>query len=80
MGIRSRCWILLTRSIASEWKASTHQAFGLRWKQNLSELIFGKDVTVAFYTTDQYRRLVGEVLLDGRDIDLEQVKAGMAWH
>ena len=35
---------------------------------------------MAFYKTDQYGRLVGKVLLDGRDIDLEQVKAGMAWH
>jgi endonuclease YncB( thermonuclease family) len=35
---------------------------------------------VAFYQTDQYGRLVGKVLLDGRDIDLEQVKAGMVWH
>lgn len=57
-----------------------HQAFGSRSKQNLSELIYEKDVAVVYYKTDQYGRLVGRVLLDGRDINLEQVKAGMAWH
>ena len=58
----------------------SHQAFGSRSKQNLSDLIFGKDVTVIYYKTDQYGRLVGKILIDGRDINLEQVKAGMAWH
>ena len=57
-----------------------HQAFGSRSKQNLSELVYGKDVTVVYYKTDQYGRLVGKILLDGRDINLEQVRAGMAWH
>ena len=58
----------------------SHQAFGSRSKQNLSDLIFGKDVTVIYYKTDQYGRLVGKILIDGRDINLEQAKAGMAWH
>jgi len=58
----------------------SHQAFGSRSKQNLSEMIFGKDVTVVYQKTDQYGRLVGKILLDGRDVNLEQVKAGMAWH
>ena len=25
-------------------------------------------------------RLVGKILLNGKDVNLEQVKAGMAWH
>ena len=37
-------------------------------------------MTVIYYKTDQYGRLVGKILIDGRDINLEQVKAGMAWH
>lgn len=58
----------------------SHQAFGSRSKQNLSDLVFGKDITVTYYKTDQYGRLVGKILLEGKDINLEQVKAGMAWH
>jgi len=57
-----------------------HQAFGSRSKQHLSDLIYGKDVTVSYYKTDQYGRLVGKILLDGTDINLAQVTAGMAWH
>jgi len=58
----------------------SHQAFGSRSKQNLSDLIYGKEVTVISYKTDQYGRLVGKILSGGRDINLEQVRDGMAWH
>jgi endonuclease YncB( thermonuclease family) len=57
-----------------------HQAFGTPSKKNLSEMVFGKDVTIVYQKTDQYGRLVGKIVLDGKDINLEQVKAGMAWH
>ena len=56
------------------------QAFGDRSRQNLSDLIAEKEVTVTWYKRDRYRRIVGEVSIDGRDICLEQLKAGMAWH
>src|SRR5438128_5764023 len=58
----------------------SHQAFGTQSKKNLSEMVFGKDVTVVYQKTDQYGRLVGKIVLDGKDVNLEQVKAGMAWH
>lgn len=58
----------------------THQAFGEQSRLSLSEMIFGKDVSVSYQKTDQYGRLVGKIVLDGKDINLEQVKAGMAWH
>jgi endonuclease YncB( thermonuclease family) len=58
----------------------SHQAFGAQSKKSLSEMVFGKDVTVVYQKTDQYGRLVGKILLDGKDINLEQVKAGLAWH
>lgn len=57
-----------------------HQAFGNQSKQSLSEMIFEKDVMVSYQKIDQYGRIVGKVMLDGKDINLEQVKAGMAWH
>lgn len=56
------------------------QAFGQASKQNLSGLIFGKSVTVEFSKRDRYGRIVGRVLLSGRDINLEQVRGGHAWH
>ena len=58
----------------------SHQAFGTQSKKSLSDLIFDKDVTVIYDKTDQYGRLVGKILFKGTDINLEQVKAGMAWH
>jgi endonuclease YncB( thermonuclease family) len=58
----------------------SHQAFGTQSKKSLSDMIFDKDVTVIYDKTDQYGRLVGKILLNGKDVNLEQVKAGMAWH
>ena len=58
----------------------SHQAFGEQSRLSLSEMIFGKDVSVSYQKVDQYGRLVGKIILDGKDINLEQVKAGMAWH
>src|SRR2546421_11777423 len=58
----------------------SHQAFGTQSKKNLSDLIFDQEVTVVYDKTDQYGRLVGKIVLAGKDINLEQVKAGMAWH
>ncbi|HEV8589283.1 MAG TPA: thermonuclease family protein [Pyrinomonadaceae bacterium] len=58
----------------------SHQAFGTQAKKNLSELVFGKDVTVIYQKTDQYGRLVGKIIVEGKDVNLAQVKAGMAWH
>jgi endonuclease YncB( thermonuclease family)/methylphosphotriester-DNA--protein-cysteine methyltransferase len=56
------------------------QDFGQASKENLSKMIFGKQVTVIWDKVDKYRRTVGKLLLDGKDINIEQVKAGLAWH
>ena len=58
----------------------SHQAFGTQSKKSLSDMIFDQDVTVIYDKMDQYGRLVGKILLEGKDVNLEQVKAGMAWH
>jgi endonuclease YncB( thermonuclease family) len=29
---------------------------------------------------DRYQRILGKVLLNGKDVNLEQIKAGLAWH
>jgi endonuclease YncB( thermonuclease family) len=56
------------------------QAFGNKSKDHLSGLIFNKNVTVEYSKKDKYGRTVGKILVDGVDANLEQVKAGMAWH
>lgn len=56
------------------------QAFGTRSKQHLSDLVFGKSVVVDWNKTDKYGRTIGKVLVSGQNANLNQVKAGMAWH
>lgn len=56
------------------------QPFGAKAKQNLSSLVFGKTVKVLVYKKDRYNREVGTVYVGDTDINLEQVKAGFAWH
>ncbi len=56
------------------------QAFGNRAKQFASALVFGKTVTVSVLDVDHYGRTVGEVILpDGRVLNHELVKGGLAW-
>ena len=56
------------------------QAFGAKSKQALYEMVHGKTVQVSFEKSDKYGRILGKVLLDGQDICLQQIKAGLAWH
>jgi endonuclease YncB( thermonuclease family) len=56
------------------------QPFGQASKKALSEKVFGKDVVVTVKTKDKYGRTVGHVLLDKRDVNLEMLEEGMAWH
>lgn len=55
------------------------QAFGSLAKESLSRLVFDKPVTVESHKVDRYGRLVGKVLAAGRDVNLDQVRAGFAW-
>jgi endonuclease YncB( thermonuclease family) len=55
------------------------QDFGQRSKQSLSDLTYGKQVRVEVFNTDKYGRTVGKILVNGQDVNLEQVKRGMAW-
>ncbi|HYW55776.1 MAG TPA: thermonuclease family protein [Polaromonas sp.] len=56
------------------------QPFGNRAKESLSEMVFNKQVVIEFSKEDRYRRKVGKVQHEGTDVNLEQVKKGMAWH
>ncbi len=55
------------------------QAFGNASRKHLASLVAGKEVTVKCVKRDRYGRIVGFVLVDGHDVNLAQVKAGMAW-
>jgi endonuclease YncB( thermonuclease family) len=57
-----------------------HQGFAERSKQHLSSLAFKKLATLDCYKTDQYRRQVCGVWVEGKDVALAQVQAGLAWH
>jgi endonuclease YncB( thermonuclease family) len=56
------------------------QDFGSVSRQNLSNLVFGKRVQVIGDKSDRYGRTVAKILFDGHDMNLEQVRAGLAWH
>jgi endonuclease YncB( thermonuclease family) len=58
----------------------SRQAFGQASKRNLSDLVFDKQVVVEYEKTDRYGRTLGKVVAFGRDVNLEQVRAGLAWH
>jgi endonuclease YncB( thermonuclease family) len=58
----------------------SHQDFGQKAKQLTSSLAFGKTVTINAVTTDRYGRTVARVIAGGKDVSLELVKAGLAWH
>ena len=55
------------------------QPFGTASKKSLSDLVYGKQVEVDWQKHDRYGRIVGKVLINNRDANLEQVNRGMAW-
>jgi len=56
------------------------QAFGNNAKQFVSEQCFGKQVTIKATGKDRYGRTLGDVMLpDGKALNQELVRAGLAW-
>ena len=58
---------------------SSRKAFGNASRKHLATLVAGKEVTVKWAKRDRYGRIVGFVIVDGHDVNLVQVKVGMAW-
>lgn len=56
------------------------QAFGKASGKFLAGLVAGRDVKVQWAKKDRYGRILGTVYLDDRDVNLEMLKAGFAWH
>ena len=55
--------------------------YGKASKKFLSDLCFGKNVTINVITIDRYGRTVASAILpDGKDISTEMIRAGYAWH
>lgn len=56
------------------------QPYGNVARQYLSTLVFGKQVGVEEMDTDRYGRVVGIVHVDGKVVNEELLKEGLAWH
>lgn len=56
------------------------QTFFKKSRQNLSDLAFKKQATLDCYRTDGLKRKVCRVSINGKDVALAQVQAGLAWH
>jgi micrococcal nuclease len=57
------------------------QPFGRPAKRLLEDLVLEKIVRVNYTQVDKYDRLIGEVFLpDGKMLNEEALKAGLAWH
>jgi micrococcal nuclease len=58
----------------------SRQPFGTKAKEFTAALAIGKIVTVSEKGKDRYGRVIGDVTLpDGKSLNRELVKAGMAW-
>ncbi len=55
------------------------QPYGAAATRSLSALALDRAVRVRVVAEDDYGRTVGTVFADGRDLDAEQVRRGMAW-
>ena len=54
-------------------------AYGPRAKKALSDLVLGKTVVVTWKRRGRYRRIIGQVYVDGEWVNLSMVAQGWAW-
>jgi endonuclease YncB( thermonuclease family) len=55
------------------------QDFGKRSRASLLEMLGKRQVQIDSQAVDQYGRIVGLISVDGRNVNQEQVRRGMAW-
>jgi len=56
------------------------QAFGQVCRRVLSNMVNGESAVVSIVDTDRYGRTIATLTVAGRDVGLELVRAGCAWH
>ncbi len=56
------------------------QPFGEESRRSLSDMVFSKFVSIVWEKQDRFGRTVGKILINAQDINLEQIRHGMAWH
>tara|TARA_B110000037_G_scaffold213385_1_gene267811 strand:+ start:195 stop:650 length:456 start_codon:yes stop_codon:yes gene_type:complete len=57
-----------------------NQVYGKEATIYLSNKVLGKNLRVLGENKDRYHRLLGKLILNDNDINLDLVKNGMAWH
>lgn len=72
----NRQWKIRVAGIDAPEKS---QPYGNASKPSLSAMLAGRGVVVEWDKRDRYDRVVGKVLVSGRDAGLTQVESGMAW-
>ncbi|WGZ93258.1 MAG: thermonuclease family protein [Candidatus Thiothrix putei] len=58
----------------------TKQAHGQKCKEMLMTRAVNLTADVEAYKLDRYGRVIGKVTVEGKDVALEQIKAGCGWH
>lgn len=56
------------------------QEFSQASRRHLAKLVSGREVLVIWQMTDRYERELAKIMVDRMDINLEQLRAGMAWY
>lgn len=56
------------------------QSHGMASREHLCSFVCSERVAVKFSGFDEHGRVVGKILINERDICLEQIDAGFAWH
>jgi endonuclease YncB( thermonuclease family) len=59
-------------------KHESGQPYGRQAKRFLADMVLDKKVVIKGYGTDRYNRVLGVVFIDGRNVNLEMIKAGLA--
>jgi micrococcal nuclease len=62
----------------SHEKNKPSQPYGQKAKEFLTDLVYGKTADVKGWGMDRYGRVLGVITVDGKNVNLEMVRAGLA--